>query len=358
MLPKALNYVPTNNRVILSLVLLLGMSLTSVFGIISYSILSVNKETHITVENYVAAIIKEKLNHQKTLTKDYAYWDDTIKNAYLSQDSEWIEGNIGKYLTDTFKITDLFIINNNDDAILSLKDGQVDKSNFLTINKAALKALIVKARQSGPIPIPASGILMINDVPALVGVSILAPEDGTSLPSPRPLLFLAIRLDSSYLQSMSKQYRLTGLHFIFGKQDSSNESSIKVINPLNKILGRLSWQSENPGNLVLTKIQLPLLLLLIVTALITAFIINASRNTARRLDKALAEIKTLQGIIPICSYCHNIRDDEGAWERMESYISKHSGAKFSHGICPKCLESVSKDTGLVKQKNKDISDYD
>ncbi len=57
-----------------------------------------------------------------------------------------------------------------------------------------------------------------------------------------------------------------------------------------------------------------------------------------KLKAALSEIKTLQGIIPICSYCHEIRDDKGAWEQMESYISKHSGAVFSHGVCPKCYD--------------------
>jgi len=56
------------------------------------------------------------------------------------------------------------------------------------------------------------------------------------------------------------------------------------------------------------------------------------------LQKALDEIKTLRGIIPICGYCKNIRDDRGAWDIMESYITKHSDAEFSHGICPDCLK--------------------
>ena len=61
------------------------------------------------------------------------------------------------------------------------------------------------------------------------------------------------------------------------------------------------------------------------------------------LQEALDEIKTLKGIIPICSYCHNIRDDEGSWDKIESYISRHSDAQFSHGICPSCLDDVSAD---------------
>ena len=58
------------------------------------------------------------------------------------------------------------------------------------------------------------------------------------------------------------------------------------------------------------------------------------------LTEALNDIKILRGIIPICSYCHSIRDDEGAWSRLEAYLSEHSDAQFSHGICPKCHPKV------------------
>ena len=56
------------------------------------------------------------------------------------------------------------------------------------------------------------------------------------------------------------------------------------------------------------------------------------------LEKALKEIKVLQGLIPICSYCKKIRDDAGLWQQMESYITKHSEASFTHGICEPCAK--------------------
>lgn len=59
------------------------------------------------------------------------------------------------------------------------------------------------------------------------------------------------------------------------------------------------------------------------------------------LEKTLQEIKTLKGIIPICSYCKSIRNDQGAWSRMEKYIGEHSDAQFSHGICPECYKKIS-----------------
>jgi hypothetical protein len=55
------------------------------------------------------------------------------------------------------------------------------------------------------------------------------------------------------------------------------------------------------------------------------------------LQVALDEVKTLRGIIPICMHCKKIRDDKGAWNQLEKYITENSDAQFSHGICDKCL---------------------
>lgn len=60
--------------------------------------------------------------------------------------------------------------------------------------------------------------------------------------------------------------------------------------------------------------------------------------TNKKLEKTLADLKTLKGIIPICGYCKSIRNDEGSWELLEKYVYEHSSAQFSHGICPICLK--------------------
>lgn len=56
-----------------------------------------------------------------------------------------------------------------------------------------------------------------------------------------------------------------------------------------------------------------------------------------RLQDALDRIKTLTGLIPICAGCKKIRDDKGYWNQLEEYLEKHSGASFSHGLCPECF---------------------
>jgi CheY-like chemotaxis protein len=64
----------------------------------------------------------------------------------------------------------------------------------------------------------------------------------------------------------------------------------------------------------------------------------ASKNEVLR--QALDHIKTLRGIIPICMSCKKIRDDQGYWNQLESYVSKHTEAEFSHGVCPECLDKL------------------
>lgn len=60
-------------------------------------------------------------------------------------------------------------------------------------------------------------------------------------------------------------------------------------------------------------------------------------DTRRHLESALHEIRTLKGIIPICSHCKRVRTDRGDWTQVEAYVQEHSDAEFSHGICPFCL---------------------
>lgn len=60
------------------------------------------------------------------------------------------------------------------------------------------------------------------------------------------------------------------------------------------------------------------------------------------LEAALDRVKQLEGILPICSYCKKVRDDHDYWQSVESYVSTHSEAHFSHGICPSCYDTTVK----------------
>jgi hypothetical protein len=71
----------------------------------------------------------------------------------------------------------------------------------------------------------------------------------------------------------------------------------------------------------------------------------------RELESALQEVKTLQGILPICAYCKKIRNDKGYWDRLEKYLAKHTGARMSHGICPECMKKYFPEVYKKAQKD-------
>ncbi|MCI0624078.1 MAG: response regulator [Acidobacteria bacterium] len=74
-------------------------------------------------------------------------------------------------------------------------------------------------------------------------------------------------------------------------------------------------------------------------------LLHLQEALARRvseLEEALAQVNLLQGLLPICSYCKSVRDDNNYWQQIESYVAAHSEAQFSHSICPACYERVVK----------------
>jgi uncharacterized protein with PIN domain len=65
-------------------------------------------------------------------------------------------------------------------------------------------------------------------------------------------------------------------------------------------------------------------------------ILESLKETIGKLEATISEVRMLHGILPICAHCKKIRKDEGDWIAMEKYISEHSEAQFSHGVCPDC----------------------
>ena len=75
-------------------------------------------------------------------------------------------------------------------------------------------------------------------------------------------------------------------------------------------------------------------------ALMNSRHIDLLNEKTASLEEALAQVKTLRGLLPMCSRCNKIRDDAGFWTRVESYVSEHTEAEFTHGLCPECLRAL------------------
>ena len=72
-------------------------------------------------------------------------------------------------------------------------------------------------------------------------------------------------------------------------------------------------------------------------------VLDLQRRLADRIDelsRAMARVQQLQGLLPICAYCKSIRNDQNYWQRVEHYLCDHADVKFTHGICPQCMEGL------------------
>lgn len=129
---------------------------------------------------------------------------------------------------------------------------------------------------------------------------------------------------------------------------------VPIFNSENKLMAMLGmdFNSDEWNKIILLQSLLPASLTLFIVMLITfVSYLNYNRSvckqqyekerkTAAALQKALAEVKTLNGMLPICASCKKIRDDKGYWNQIESYIQKHSQADFSHSLCPECAKRL------------------
>ena len=118
-------------------------------------------------------------------------------------------------------------------------------------------------------------------------------------------------------------------------------TSLGMLPPDTSLEGLL-FQVEEPPNYTGFWIALAVALVIIgilVAAIVRYLRMNAKISSqAQAIEKAMSEIKVLRGIIPICSHCKKVRDDDGYWRQVESYISTRTDARFSHGICTDCVD--------------------
>lgn len=108
------------------------------------------------------------------------------------------------------------------------------------------------------------------------------------------------------------------------------------------ILGAFFSASAGPPELAVSNRFIALFLIWLTTVLVVQRkkLTNQRDFMLKEKEEALARIKVLSGLLPICSSCKKIRNDEGYWTHVESYLAEHSEAKFTHGICEPCREKL------------------
>jgi GAF domain-containing protein len=155
--------------------------------------------------------------------------------------------------------------------------------------------------------------------------------------TPREVAFCAhaiLQNEPFIVSDATKDRRLADSALVTGEPHIRFYAGIPLINPEGLALGTLCVVDRQPRQLSAEQLKALQALSRQVMALLEL------RRVSARLADALDQVKTLQGLLPICAWCKRIRDDEGYWDQVEAYFHKSTGAEFTHGICPQCLEKV------------------
>lgn len=104
--------------------------------------------------------------------------------------------------------------------------------------------------------------------------------------------------------------------------------ALALLLPLIRLSFFLKWGLPYPLSTALTNAAVRMLVLVVIAVL--------AHRAAERTRALEAEVRILEGIVPICSFCKRMREDDGTWVRLEQYIGSRSTARFSHGVCPDC----------------------
>jgi GAF domain-containing protein len=153
--------------------------------------------------------------------------------------------------------------------------------------------------------------------------------------TPRDVAFCAhaiLQSEPLIVRDAMKDERFADSELVTGSPHIRFYAGFPLFNPEGFALGTLCAIDRKPRELSAGQMRAMLSLSRQVMGLLEL------RRVSERLAEALEKVKTLHGLLPICAWCKRIRDDEGYWSQVEAYIHAQTGADFTHGICPECLE--------------------
>lgn len=133
-----------------------------------------------------------------------------------------------------------------------------------------------------------------------------------------------------------------GIEFLEAFREQPEGSPAIVLQTVedDEVLGLRALELGAQDYLVKGQINASLLLKAVRYAIQRHGLLREKERLVKELQEALHNVELLQGLLPICSACKRIRDDGGYWQQVEEYFMRHSGTKFSHGICPECIKTL------------------
>jgi PAS domain S-box-containing protein len=227
--------------------------------------------------------------------RDYGFWDAALTHLVDRLDRAWADGNIGRYLHDSYGIDQSYALDAQNRTIIAYREGQeLVAADLLASFPPALGKLIEKTRATPPEnPRAATGVLRSHGQLLLVAASVITPENPgpeVRFEQPRPILVLVRALNDELFAQWSERYQLHDLHLT--QKLTAEQGEFSLQDPEGEILTRLVWTLDQPGSaLLLELVPLYAAVLLIIAALTFIFLVRMGHFSAekRKTEKALRE---------------------------------------------------------------------
>ncbi len=237
-------------RLVLPMFLVLAGGAGFVAALIYYAAITQDREAVRTSEAMARAVIAAQQRQLGRVARDYANWDDAVRNLSVTPDENWAALNVGEDMTRNFGVTTVLVIDGENRVIGQRQDGQAVQPQSIRRWTSGADVLLNAARDAaGPPPVPATGLLRGPNGLEMLAVAALVPHNDPSLRRASPaLLVLGQQLDDVTLAALGDTYTLPGLRLVpIGEHIAPGLPQLPLAAPDNSALGSLTWDIEPPG---------------------------------------------------------------------------------------------------------------
>ena len=282
-------------RPALPVLLLFVFGVAAVFGLTYLGGVGLDREAAETSRQEIAAQLDDRTRTLESIAHDYAWWDEAFQNLVVNYSPDWASGNLGPdTLSASYpQVGGGFAISGDGRLLYGFLGSRQTKQIALSEVTGGLDTLVAAARRvEGPEPIAVQGMLRIGDIRYLAGAAIVSPfSKPVPRPADAPVLVILTPLDAKTLAGISQATRATQLHV--ADRIADGEIGQPLIGADGSQLGALAWVPPRPGQHLVDRLMLPILLVTLLLAALCLMTLDQILK-ARRAAEAFAGVVAAQ----------------------------------------------------------------
>jgi diguanylate cyclase (GGDEF)-like protein/PAS domain S-box-containing protein len=281
-------------RIIAPTAALMAISLGVLIGLMAVNAATEDETARLQSINTVQNNLSLRESQVGRVAKDYAWWNDAVRNLHIDVDLDWADLNVAGYIYETHGFHATLVVNAENHTTYGAIEGERVPIDTIPEISGGLELLIAAARQSSEDePDYQTGLVLIDGAVALSGVSAITPEeigDFSVPPDERSVLIFIKRLDQAFFKDLAERYQLTHMHI--GEANGETDLAALDLTTVDGTpAGRLLWQPHRPGQQFLHSIAPSLLLALVFITGFSAFVMRHTGQAARAIEDSQARFR-------------------------------------------------------------------